>query len=418
MRFFSLIPAAFCLALFLPPAAGADVRLYTGDLEVVTTSGKGCIDRKGSHKISLVIGCGDADESFLGYIGGDTVTVGQLRGPSLGALSLRYPYPDAERAEGNTIRVETRGMILEGELRDSHLDAASSGCNYDLARITMMRAEGDDGATGVYQRLSRLYEAQLARATAIAISRTGEHAGAVHVFEKALALADTLYPPDSMQLIPYLTSLANSYMRAGRYLDFITLYNSRITNLRDGAAQLIFGHHQIRSLLQVGRAAMGREEYQTALDNFRQALRIDYKNKEAIEATLSALVLSGRHDEAIEFLEETEQKLDAEPDRHDVRDAIALIVYRKALNEQKAGRTAEAERSLRKAIKLDPDSAQYLVVLARWLHKAGNYSEADTLLKRGIDSFRDEPRRQELTEAREKLRQMEKMLAKIRRAGS
>jgi tetratricopeptide (TPR) repeat protein len=418
MRFFSLISAIFCISLSLPPAAGADVRLFTGNLEVISTSGKGCAGRKGNYQISLVIGCGDADESILGYVGGDSVTVGYLRGPSLGALSLRYPYPDPERAEGHTIKVEASGTTLRGELRDSHLDAASGGCNFDLARITLVRTESDEAATEVYQRLSRIYEAQLARSTAIAISRTGEHAGAVHVFEKALTLADKLYPPDSDQLLPYLTSLANCYMRAGRYLDFSNLYTSRIATLQDGAAQMIFGHHQIRSLLQVGRAALGREEYQAALDNFRQALRIDYKNKEAIEATLMALVLSGQHDEAIAFLEETEQKLDVEPDRKEVRDAIALVEYRKAINEQKAGQSVEAERSLRKAIKLDPGTPYYLVVLARWVHKAGNYSEADAILKRGIDFFRDEPRRRELTEAREKLRQMEKILAKIRRAGS
>jgi len=417
MRFLSLISSVFCFYLFLPTAAGADVRLFTGTLEVVSTSGKGCVGRKGSYQISLVIGSGDVDESVLGFVGGDAVTVGQLRGPSIGALSLRYPYPDPERAEGHTIQVEVSGTTLRGELRDSHLDAASDGCNFDLARIAMVRTESDEAATEAYQRFSRIYEAQLTRSTAIAISRSGEHAGAVHVFEKALARADSLYPPDSMQLIPYLTSLANSYMRAGRYLDFSSLYNSRIGTLRDGSAQLVFGHHQIRSLLQVGRAALGREEYQTALDNFRQALRIDYKNREAIEATLMALILSGQHDEAIAFLEETEQKLDVEPDRHDVRDAIALVVYRKAINEQKAGRSADAERSLRKAIKLDPDTAYYLVVLARWVHKAGNYSEADAILKRGIDSSRDEPRRQELTEARNKLRQTETILAKLRRAG-
>lgn len=418
MRFFSLISAVFCFALLLPPSAGADVRLFTGSLEVVSASGKSCAGRKGNYQISLVIGGGDADESVLGYFGGDSVTVGLLRGPSIGALSLRYPYPDRERAEGHSIRVEVSGSTLRGELRDAPLDAASDGCNFDLARITMVRTENDEAATEAYQRLSKIYEAQLTRSTAIAISRGGEHAGAVHVFEKALAQADNLYPPDSIQLIPYLTSLANSYMHSGRYLDFSNLYNSRIGTLRDGTAQVIFGHHQIRSLLQVGRAALGRGEYQTALNNFRQALRIDYKNRGAIEATLMALILSGQHDEAVAFLDETEQKLDVDPDRHDVRDAIALIVYRKAVNEQKAGRSAEAERSLRKAIKLDPDSAHYLVVLARWVHKAGNYSEADAILKRGIDSFRDEPRRRELIEAREKLRQTEKILDKIRRAGS
>ncbi len=418
MRYYSLISAIFCIALILPRAAGADVRLYTGTLEVVTTSGKACDGRKGNYQISLVIGTEDDNNAVSGYVGGDTVTVGQLRGQSLGELNLRYPYPDADHAEGHSMRVELSGSALRGELRDRHLDAASDGCNFDLARIKMLLAVGDAAANEAYQRLSRLYEAQLVRSTAVAITRTGDYAGAVHVFEKALVLADELYPPDSAPLIPYLTGLANSYMRTGRYSDFTALYNSRLATLHDGAAAPIFSRHQIRSLLRVGRSALEREEYQAALDKFRQALRIDYKNKEAIEATMSALDRSGQHEEAIAFLEETEHKLEVEPYSQDVREALALVLYQKAVNEQKTGRTVEAERSLHRAIKLDPGTTLYLAVLARWVHKTGNYHDADAILKRGLESFKDEARRRELIEAREKLRQTEKILAKIRRAGS
>ncbi len=381
MRYYSLISAVFCIALILPRAAGADVRLYTGTLEVVTTSGKACDGRKGNYQISLVIGSEDDNNAVSGYVGGDTVTVGQLRGQSLGELNLRYPYPDADHAEGHSMRIEISGTSLHGELRDRHLDAASDGCNFDLARIKMLLVAGDAAANEAYQRLSRLYEAQLVRSTAVAITRTGDYAGAVHVFEKALALADELYPPDSAPLIPYLTG-------------------------------------QIRSLLRVGRSALEREEYQAALDKFRQALRIDYKNKEAIEATMSALDRSGQHEEAIAFLEETEHKLEVEPYSQDVREALALVLYQKAVNEQKTGRTVEAERVLHRAIKLDPGTTLYLVALARWVHKAGKYHDADAILKRGLESFKDEARRRELIEAREKLRQTEKILAKIRRAGS
>ena len=418
MRILLLVSAVFCFTLLLSQAADADVHLFTGTLEVVTTSGKACAGRNGIHQISLVIGSDDAHDSIFGYFGGDTVTAGQLHGPALGKLSLRYPYPDVERAEGHSMRVEISGTTLHGELRDRHLDAAVPDCNFDLARIKMIQSADDEAATAAYQRLTRQFEAQLAYSTATSISRTGAHAEAVHVFEKALALADKLYPPDSPRLLPYLTGLANSYMRTGRYDDFNRLYTSRTDTLHDEAVRHIFNHHQIRSLLQVGRAAVGREDYQTALFNFRQALKIDYKNRDAIAATMSALVRSGQHDEAITFLEETEHKLDSEPDRKDVREAIALVEYKKAGKEQEAGRTAEAERSLRTAIRLDPGTVQYLVVLARWVHKAGKYSEADAILKRGLDSFKDEPRRRELTEARDRLRQTEMILTKIRRAGS
>jgi tetratricopeptide (TPR) repeat protein len=303
-------------------------------------------------------------------------------------------------------------------LRDRHIEATVDDCNVDLGRVKLRQMDNGESAQKIYQRLSLQYEAQLARATALSITRTGAHGASVPEFEKALALADKAYAPDSPRLMTYLTGLANSYIRTGRYEDFNRLYSSRMNSIHDDAVKAIFSHHQIRSLLQTGRAALGREDYRTALYNFRQALKIDYKNRDAIAATMSALVRSGQHDEAITFLEETEQKLDSEPDRKDVREAIALVAYQKARKDHKEGRTVEAERSLRKAIKLDPGTATYLVLLARWTHKAGKYAEADALLRRGLDTFKDEPRRQELIEARDKLRQTEMILAKIRRAGA
>ena len=417
MRISFLFTTSLCFALLLPYAAKADVRLFTGNLEVVTTSGKACAGRKGNHSISLVIGGDDSTDFISGYVGGDTVTVGQLSGSLLGAIAVRYPFPDVERAEGHTMRVEISGAALTGELRDRHLEASVDDCNIDLARVSLLLIDNDEAANAAYKRLAKIYEAKLTRSTALSILRSGAHASAVHVFEKAIDLADGLYPPDSAQLTPYLIGLANSYFRTGRYQDFISLYDSRYASIRDDAVRQIFNHHQMRSLLQVSKAALMRADYQVALDNARQALLIDYKNKDAISATMSALVRNGQHDEAITFLEETEKKLDSDPDRKDVREAIALVEYQKARKEMKAGRAIEAERSLRKAIKLDSGTTHYLIVLARWIHKSGKFSEADAILRRGLDLFKDETRRQELTEAREKLRQTEIILAKIRMAG-
>ena len=418
MRYFLLVVTIACFLPSLPSVAGAEVRLFSGNLEVVTTSGKACAGQKGSHQVSLVIGGEEGLESVFGYVGGETITVGQLRGALSGTLALRYPYPDAERAEGHTMRVDIKDDTLTGELRDRHIEATVDDCNVDLGRVKLHQIDNGEEAQKVYQRLSLQYEAQLARATALSITRTGAHGASVPEFEKALSLADKVYPPGSPRLTTYLTGLANSYIRTGRYEDFNRLYSSRMDSIHDDTVKMIFSHHQIRSLLQIGRVALGREDYRTALSYFRQALKIDYKSRDAIAATMSALVRSGQHDEAIAFLEETEQKLDNEPDRQDVREAIALVAYQKARKDHKEGRTVEAERSLRKAIKLDPGTATYLVLLARWTHKAGKYSEADALLKRGLDLFKDEARRQEINEARDKLRQTETILGKIRRAGA
>lgn len=411
-----IISILLVLLLFQASVATAGVRLFNGTLEVVNTSGKACAGRKGNHKISMVFGTDENQGSIFGYVGGETVTVGQLRGQSFEALSLSYPYSDADRAEGHRICLEISGSILTGELYDRHIEDSVDDCNFDLARIKLSESEED--AQTVYQQLSKQFEAQLTRSAAIALSRNGKYIEAVESFEKALALADKLYPSDSARLSPYLTGLANSYIRTNRFLDFISLYDSRIDTLHDESVRLIFNKHQIRSMIQLGKASLGREEHDDALEFFRKALKVDYRNKDAIAAYMSALVHIGQHDEAIAFLEATEQKLDGEPDKKDVREAIALVVYQKAKSERKAGNLVEAEFSLRKAINMDPGTAHYLVVLARWLHKDGKYSEADAVLGFGLDSFKDESRRRELTEAREKLRQTENILAKIRRSGN
>lgn len=401
--------------------AHAEVHLFNGTLEVVATSGKACAGRKGTHPVSLVVGIDDTPGvavPITGFIGGDAVAVARVEGTQLGSLRLRYPHPNAEIAEGNVLELVINGADLKGDLHDRHLEATTDDCNVDFGRLQMQETGDAEAANAAYQRLAIQYEAQLIRATAVVLSRKGAHQEAVPMFEKALSLADKLYPQGSERLNLYLSGLANSYVRSGRYADFNTLYSNRIETLKDNAVRLIFSHHQILSLLKVGRDAMAREDYQTALYNFRQALKLDYKNKDVISANMSALVRSGKHDEAITFLEDIEQKLDSEPDKRDVREAIALVSYQKGKKEYKIGRILDAERYLRQAIKLDPGTTHYVITYARWLHKAGKYGEADSLLKRSAEATKDEAMRQELSEARDRLRQTERMLTRLRKAGS
>ena len=146
-------------------------------------------------------------------------------------------------------------------------------------------------------------------------------------------------------------------------------------------------------------------------------LAINPKNRDAIGAIMSVYVRSGQHDEAIVFLEQTEKRLENEPDRNDVRGAIALIQFQKAKKDDQAGRYAEAQATLLKAIRLDPGTVQYPIVLARWRHKSGSYHEADSILKKALERFKDGASRAELTAAREKLRITEMMLKKLRRSG-
>ena len=418
MRSYQFILPAFIIAvLLLPTAARADLRLYVGNLVVVSTSGKACEGVRGQHQVSLVLSVDDEQSAFTGLVGGDSVTVGRLSGSSLEQLAVRYPYSDPGLAEGHSMKISISGAVLSGELRDKHIDAAAVDCNFDLARLTLRQSQQDDVALSVFQQLSAQYDAQLARSAAISSLRSGASGEAARNYEKALALADKAYPQNPSKLAPYLTGLANSYMRLGRFADFISLYADRFPGIKDEAVKMIFNEYLIKSQLHLGRYAMGREEYSSALDHFRKALAINGKNKEAIAAIMSAYVRSGQHDEAITFLEQTQNRLGSEPDQRDVRGAIALMQYQKARKEDRDGNSAKAEAAILKAISLDPDTVQYQIALARWRHKSGNYGEADSILKKALERFKNEPARSEISAAREKLRLTEMILNKIRRNG-
>ncbi len=418
MQSFSSIYICLGLFLLLPVSARAELQYFVGHLDVINASGKACEGMRGRHRISLLINDDAEQGQLIGYFAGDNVTVGQLSGTSHTNLKVRYPENDPDRTEGHSLKIAISGDSLSGELKDRHLDSAVNDCNFDLAKLVMKRSDDEESARLSYQKMSALYDAQFAKSTAISLARKGIYSEALPQYEKALSFAENAFGAESPKLNTYLASLANSYMRLGRFAEFNRLYLERYSGIKDEAVRLIFNEYRIRSLLQIGRSAMSREEYVQALDQFRQALLINSKNKDVIAAIMSALVRSGQHDEAIIFLEQTEASLDNEPDRRDVRGAIALVHYQKAKRDEKSGRAAEAEVAIRKAINLDPDTVQYPIILARWRHKAGNYNEADSILKKSYERFNTEAARSEITAARNKLRQTEMILTKIRRAGN
>ncbi len=413
----SIILLFLSTVLLAPALAWADLRLYVGTLEVVTSSGKACGGLRGRHEVSVVLGSDNENNAYSGILGGEDVSIGRFSGTSLDRLALRYPFADPALAEGHSVKFSISGTQLNGELRDKHVDDSADECNFDLARLALQQSEQDEAAIEVFQQLSARFEALLARSTALSLLRSGAYAEAVHQYEKALTLADRAFPYNPPKLAPFLTGLANAYMRLGRFEEFIHLHAVRYPVIIDEAVRSIFNGHLIRSYYHLGRAALGREEYPAALDYFRKMLAINPLNKDAIAAIMSTYVRSGQHDEAIAFLEQTEQRLENEPDRNDVRGAIALIQYQKAKKADQAGRYAEAQANLLKAIKLDPGTVQYPIVLARWRHKSGSYHEADLILKKALERFKDGPSRTELTVARDKLKITEMMLKKLRRSG-
>ena len=406
--------------LFLSPAYGARsaVQLYTGHITILATSGKSCEGLTGTHDLSLTITEAESGGGGVhGYFVGSGITIGQFSGSDPAHLDVHYPFQDEFRSSGHYLSLTRSDSALIAELHDRHIDAAADECNFDLARLELTRSVDGDAA-GRMMRMTGQFDAQLTHSHAVALVQSAGYEAALPYFEKALVLADTYFEKGSDQINSYIIGLATSYTWLKRFDDFDRLFDTRIMPLQDEALRSIFGPYRVGRLLAAGQMALRREEYDSALRSFEQAYKLQPQNMEAMAAVMSVQIHRGNYTEALSFLEQAEATLENEMARREIRSVIAMVLFKKAQKDDKDGKGTEAETALKRAVILDPGSVHYLVALARLRHKAGNLAEAEKMLDQGLEQFKDAQSQNEIIAARDKIRQTELFLKKIRKAGS
>lgn len=405
------------LSLALPLQAA--VQVYTGQLEILVTSGKSCEGLAGSHDITLSVHVGEgASASVEGFFSGEGITIGRFSGTDLTRLDVHYPFHDELRAAGHNISISRLDQTLVAELHDRHVEADVEECNFDLARMSLVRSSIDN-ADALLSQMAGIFDAQLNRSQGLSIVQGGGgYSLALPYFEKALSLAEAHLPKDSEQINSYIIAVATSYIWLERTELFNTLYDTRIVKMGDESVRSVFSGYRIRTLMIDGRKALGREEYDSALKTFERAHELQPQNSEAVIAVVSVQLRRERYAEAITFLERAVKTLKNETDRKEVRNAMAMILAKKSQKDDKDGNGQEAELAMKKAMDLDPESVGYLIALARLRHKGGNLLEAEMLLDQGLEQFKDAASQKELQAARSKILQTEMILKKIRKVGS
>jgi tetratricopeptide (TPR) repeat protein len=412
----ALLPLLFCLFSSLP--AHAAVQLYTGQMDILVTSGKSCDGVAGKHDVTMVVTVADGEISPLeGYFTGEGISLGHFSGTDPAHLDVRYPFHDEQRAAGHVLTILSMDGTVVAELRDRHAEETSEDCNFDKARLELVRDPTGDPLARQRQ-LAGLYNAQLNRSQALAISTKSGYPAALPYFEKALSLAESSLPVGSEQLTSYIIGLATCYIWMERFDQFNQLFDAKISVIPDESVRSIFSAFRIRPLMSAGRSALAKDEFDAALKNFEEAYKLQPQSSEAVIAVVSVYLRRDQYGEAISFLERTVSILKSEADRREVHTAMAMILSKKAQKEDKNGRGDEAEQSLKRAMELDPGSVYYLIALARQRHKSGSLHDAESLLDRGVELFKDDYSQKELQNARDRIMQTEMILKKIRKVGS
>ena len=408
MKFVGVRVIALVLPLLAAAPALAGMQLYRGAMESVTAPGTTCEGVLGKHPVTLVIIEDSAQTGLNGYLESDVLSVGKLAGSDPAHLRVGYPGQDGS---GNTISLTRSGATaLTGELNSAF---TVKHCTIDIGLLTLDLVDDEKAASATFQRLATQFEAESTLYQAFSLTRNGNCEGALPLFEKSLGLADAVFGQGSPRLDHYIMGLANCYSKLGRAKELNALYDQRISTTSDETLKTALTRLRVNALAQEGRMLLAHADYEAALKILMQAYKLNPQNTDSIHTVMAVYIRSGRYNEAVAFLEQAGAKLEQADDRKEINDIIALVYFKKGLMDAKSGKEAEAEASLRKAVALDPRSAQYLEALARMRHKAGHFDEAEDLLSQGLERITDEPSRQEIMMVQEKMRQTEMIIKKL-----
>lgn len=409
MKFVGVRVISLMLPLLAAAPALAGIQLYRGAMEAVTAPSKTCEGVLGKHPAILIIDEAGDQTGLNGYFESEGISIGKLAGPDWAHLKITYPGHDET---WNTLNLTHSGVTtLIGELNGA---ITVNHCTFDSGRLTLNLVDDEKSAGATLQRLAKQFEAQATLYHAFSRTQNGNCEGALPLFEKSLGLADAVFVQGSPQLNHFIMGLANCYSMLGRAKEFNALYDQRISTTSDEHLKTMLTRLRVNALTQEGRMLLAQAEYEAALKILMQAYQLNPQNKDSIHTVMAVYIRSGRYSEAVAFLEQAAAKLEQAADRKEIDNIIALVYFKKALKDAKNDKGAvEAEASLRKAVALDPQSAQYLEALARMRHKAGHFEEAEKLLSQGLEQITDELSRREIMVVQDKLRQTEMIIKKL-----
>jgi tetratricopeptide (TPR) repeat protein len=411
---FSIQSICIAVILLFATQVGAETQLFHGNIDVITGSGRLCEGFLGLHAISVVIDNGDKGSEVSGYFEGKGLTIGRFSGTDLARMTVIYPDYDEERATGHLLSLIRSHSLLEGELRDKHVDASSEGCSFDMARLNLKLVAEGEPAKNQLQKMTRLFDAHLANSKAHVLVSKGDYEKALPLFEKSLELANPDTDYNHFLLNSSMLGLASSYFRLGRFKEFNRIYDERFGTVTNEWVKSNLNGLRFVAQFHLGNEAVRRGEYDEALNILLPAYTLNMQNMEIIDSIITSYLRSRRFVEATSFLEQALAKLDREEDRRTVVGTIAMISFLRFKRDAKEGREIEAEADLRKAFSLNPNYAPFWVALARQRHKAGSFEEANTLLQEGLNHFKDEPSRKVIIVALEKMQQIEIILKSVR----
>jgi tetratricopeptide (TPR) repeat protein len=457
MRRVASIIALPLLALLQVSCTSTTMSLYSGEMELISVSGSGCLQEDMAGKqvpvdLSLELGNPSDGQRIDGYFSGPDIQSGHFFGTDLGRLQVVYPdEPDAARGHTLVLAIAPEGA--NGELHEKP-QADSTNCYFEKAALNLKRAATGSEARSGYDRQSGLFSAEAYYMSGQSLLKENKPEEAIRDLTKSLKLRNKVNPSDPDRAYP-IVSLAIAHIMAGREAEAPVLVRELIgeKNETDDARikqrmavsvslcndeQYLEGDVGQKAAIQLmdvvarefgsldGMAVplaacyfeMGKERNEqddpdSAIEFFRKAFKLNPDNPESVTGVVMSFIDKEDPAEGRRYLKDHEQSFIKRAGKEPYDALLSYLYDAEAQQAENSGDLPRAEELSREAVKARPSERTIVINLSRVLGREAKFAEARRLLEDGGKGCGDETCRKEYSDELARQDLIERMVKRI-----
>jgi tetratricopeptide (TPR) repeat protein len=445
------------LVLSLASCTSTAMSLYSGEMELISVSGSGCLeqDAAGRHlplNLSLERGSSSNGQRIDGYFSGPDIQTGHFFGSDLGRLQVVYP-DEPDPAQGHTLVLASTPEGATGELRERP-QTDSTNCYFERAGLKLKQeATGSEARSG-YDRQSKLFSAEAYYMSGQSLLKENKPEEAIRDLAKSLKLRNKVDPNDPGGTSPTV-SIAVAHMMAGREAEALAMVRE-LFGEKKGTEEAIIKQRMTVSVSlcndeqylesDVGQKAstqlmdviarefgnldgvavplaacyfeMGKERTEQddpdlAIEFFQKAFRLNPDNPDSITGAVMSFI--DKHDpaEGRRYLKDHEQIFIKKAGKEPYETLLSYLYVAEAQQAEGIGDVLRAEELSREAVKARPGERTLLINLTRVLGRETKFAEARRLLVDGGKGCGDETCRREYSDELARQDLIERMVERI-----
>jgi len=435
--------------------------LYSGEMELVTVSGAGCLDKdKTGNRFPLEMALDQRSspdgQQISGYFSGLEIQSGHFSGNDLGRLQVAYP-DEPGPVQGHTLALSITPEGANGELHEKP-QSDSTNCYFEKAVLTLKKEATGGKAKSSFDRQSTLFSADAYFISGQSLLKVDKHEEAIRELTKSLNLRSKVNSSDPDRAYPAV-SIAIAHMMAGRETEALAelrdLFGKKsetedaavkrrmtvIVSLcndvqylesdagQKASAQLMdvtareFGSlNGVAAPLAACYYEMGKEHKEQddpdlAIEFFQKAAKLKPDNPDSIIGLVMSFVEKEAPAEGRTYLKEHAQIFINNAGQAAYDALLSFLYAAEAQQVEKSGDLIRAEELSREALKAKPGEFILIIKLTRLLGKEGKYAEARKLLEDGGKACTEDVCRKEYAEESARQDFIERMVKRLESPG-